>query len=85
MDNLTYEEASALRCTAGYVCRPVCKKTAGSDELKLCLEELLVDNDSEDVTECSSTDWINICDRGGLTCVNDEAFAIFGAIEQVVN
>ena len=51
MDNLSYEEANALRYTAGYVCRSVRKKIAGSDELKLCLEELLVDNDSEDVTE----------------------------------
>ena len=84
MDNLSYEEANALRYTAGYVCRSVRKKIGGSDELKLCLEELLADNDAEDITECSSTDWINICDRGGLTRVNDEAFAVFVAIEQVV-
>lgn len=51
MDNLTYEEANALRYTAGYVCRSLRKKIAGSDELKLCLEELLVDNDVEDITD----------------------------------
>ena len=45
MDNLSYEEANALRYTAGYVCRSVRKKIGGSDELKLCLEELLADND----------------------------------------
>ena len=83
MDNLSYEEANALRYTAGYVCRSVRKKIGGCDELKLCLEELLLDDDAEDITECSSTDWINICDRGGLTRVNDEAFAVFVAIEQV--
>ena len=66
------------------------KKIARSDELKLCLEELLVDDDVsvEDVTDdkqCSSHDWINICDRGRLLRVNDEAFAVFVAIEQVVS
>ena len=58
-DNLTYEEANALRYTAGYVCRSLRKKIAGSDELKLCLEELLVDNDVEDMTDdkqCSSNE-----------------------------
>ena len=38
------------------MCKSVRKKICGSNELKLCLEELPVDNDAEDITDCSSTD-----------------------------
>ena len=42
-DDLTFEEASGLRYTAGYVCRALKKKFAADFELVECIDELVKD------------------------------------------
>ena len=71
---LTYEEENAIRYMAGYVVRSLQKKMA--DEV-----EMLIETDKKRIQESSSTDWINIIDRGGLIHVTDECYQLFLAIE----
>ena len=66
--SLTYEEANALRYTAGYVIRAFRKKIEGSahpllEELVLCL----VDMEEKEGTGHESEDWTNLTDRN---CAN---------------
>ena len=98
MKSLGYDEANAMRYVAGYVCRAVRKKITVSHsplkkQLLLALWELLEDESidySEDEEaspqqqQPSSSDWIDLVDRGGLLHVNTETFMLFTAIEGVV-
>ena len=95
--SLGYDEANAMRYVAGYVCCAVRMITVLHSRLKkqllLALSELLEDdsiNYSEDKKaspqqlQLSSSDWIDLVDRGGLLHVNMETFMLFTAIEGVV-
>ena len=75
---LTYEEEeNAIRYMAGYVVRSLQKM---ADEVKM-----LIETDKKCIQESSSTDWINIIDRGGLIHVTDECYQLFLAIEHAIH
>ena len=93
--SLGYDEANAMRYVAGYVCRAVRKITVSHSPLKkllLALWELLEDDsvnysEGEEASQHqqpSSSDWIDLVDRGGLLHGNTETFILFTAIEGVV-
>ena len=80
--SLTYEEANALRYTAGYVIRALRKKIEGSahpllEELVLCL----VDMEEKEGTGHESEDWTNLIDRGALKHISDSTYMLFLCIE----
>jgi len=83
VQKLTYEETNALRYAAGYVPRALKKKLSKSthplkEDLQLCVLDLLDDGDEE---ASGSQDWVDLIDRGGLTCVNNTTFEVFLAME----
>ena len=88
-----YEEANAIRYTAGYVCRSVKTKLSkkASKELNKTLiaaiDNICSNNDDcDDVPAADdsmrSQEWILIIDRGGLCHVNDLTYDLFIAIEE---
>ena len=80
----TYEEVNAIRYAAGWVARTLKNRLVKSahplkDDLQLCLWDLLDDGD-EGPSE--SKEWVELSDRGGLTCVNNITFELFTAMER---
>ena len=80
--SLTYEEANALRYSAGYIPRTLVKKLKKSahplhEELSLCLLDLVDDGDDDN----QSQDWIKTIDRGGLIHVNNMMYQLCVALE----
>jgi len=47
--------------------------------------EMLIETDKKRIQESSSTDWINIIDRGGLIHVTDECYQLFLTIEHATH
>ena len=80
--DLTFEEASGLRYTAGYVCRTLKKKFATDFELVECIDELVKDESDEGPD--STSKWTQLASRGGLIHINDLTYRIFHAMELVV-
>ena len=71
-------EENALRYAAGYIPRALRQKLVRSshdlkEELILCLEDLLVDE--EDLSSDLSEDWTKLIDRGGLKHVSDDTYS----------
>ena len=84
-EELTYEEANALRYVAGYVCFKIRKNISSSshpmkDKILFCLMDLC----DEDDAPAYPSDWINAIDRGGLVRVSENTCLLFHSIEQVV-
>ena len=80
---LTYEELNGLRYAAGYVPRALMKKISRSKDsnrtdILQCLCDLSSDGSEPDN---SSSDWINMVNRGGLMCINNITFELFLAME----
>ena len=82
--DLTFEEASGLRYTAGYVCRALKKKCAADFELVECIDELVKDESDEGPD--STSKWTQLASRGGLVYIhiNDSTYRVFHAMELVV-
>ena len=83
--SLTYEEANALRYTAGYIPRALAKKLKKSahplsEELSLCLLDLVDDDDDDN----QSQDWIKAVDMGGVIHVNNMMYQLCVALELAV-
>ena len=94
---LTYLELNGLRYGAGFVCRKLCDRIKRSKSaqkeltpegklLMLSVGELLEDRDDMDydMPVPPSCEWIERIDRGGLLHVNDDTFATFVAMEEVI-
>ena len=77
---ITDDEGNALRYTAGYICRHLCKQLErGNHEMKeelvLCLMELTKDNDSD---MCGTDEeWTARVDRGGLWYIKNTTYLLF--------
>ena len=80
--DLTFEEASALRYAAGYVCRALKKKFAADSELVECIDELVKDESDEGPD--STSEWTQLASRGGLVHISDSTYRVFHAMELVV-
>ena len=72
-DTLTYEEINALAYSMGYVLHALKKKLLTdkspcplTKDMLFCLDDMI----SSDVGINCSRDWIELVNRGGLTCVN---------------
>eukprot|EP00731_Ephydatia_muelleri_P014239 Em0007g1549a len=86
---LTYEEINAITYSAGYVLHAIKKKLFKvktpcplTKDMLLCLDDMI----SSDNEINGSRDWIQLVNRGGLTCVNSITYEVFLAMElQVVN
>ena len=90
---LGYEEANAIKYVAGFVYHAMKKKIASSaspikQELLLALwEDEIPDSEDDEPSQDPlppSSDWIKSVDRGGLIHVNEQAYMVFSAIEDVV-
>ena len=83
-DPLTYEEINAIACSAGYVLHALKKKLLKvkspcplTKDMLLCLDYMI----SSDNEINGSRDWIELVNRGVLTCVNSITYAVFLAME----
>ena len=79
---LSHIEQNAVRHTAGYVVRKLIEKNKFDNEINECLKSLLLQNGDE-ISDDTSTQWLQTTDRGGLYHVTDEAFEFFTEIELV--
>ena len=83
-DALTYEEINSLMYSAGYVPRAI-KTKLQKEKTSPLMKDLLIyfDDmiDSEGVINNGSRDWLELVNRGGLTCINGLTFELFLAIE----
>ena len=82
--SLDFEEANALRYTAGYVIRALRNKIERSahtlmEELVLCLVEM----EENEGTEHESEAWTNAIDRGGLKHVSNMTYMLFVSIMEL--
>ena len=83
-DTLTYEKINALAYSAGYVLHALKKKLLRdksscplTKDMLLCLDDTISSNDG---INCSR-DWVELVNRGGLTCVNSITYEVFLAME----
>ena len=89
-EEITYEEANALRYTAGYVCRSMKRKLSIAnhplkEELIQTIDAMCKDKDdgnSEDPEPTASHHWIANIDRGGLCHVKDVTYMVFVTMEE---
>ena len=86
-EEITHEEANALRYTAGYVCRSLKKKLNTANhplkkELIPAIDDMCKDDSDEGNEMTSSQQWINSIDRGGLCHVKDVTYMVFVAMEE---
>lgn len=87
-EEITYQEANALRYTAGYICRSMKRKLAVAnhplkEELILAIDSMCKDDgSSEDSEPTTSQHWIASIDRGGLCHVKDVTYMVFLAMEE---
>ena len=81
--SLAFEEKSAIRYVAGYVCMKAYKKMKKTGNSDICdgIDDMMQDEFDE---SDESTTWVNLIDRGGLYRVNDLVYAFFVSIELVV-
>lgn len=81
--SLDFDEISAIRYVAGYVCLKAYKKLKkmGNNDLCQGIEDMMQDEFDE---ADESTAWIDLIDRGGLFKVNDRVYSFFVSIELVV-
>ena len=85
VEDLTYEEMSALRYAAGYVCRAMRKEFKSNPEILAAIDELIDDSKGEgDEGLDWSNDWMKLVSRGGLLFVKDTTYMVFHAMELVV-
>ena len=76
-DALTYEEINSLTYSAGYVPRAIKRKLQQKKSCPLTKDLLLsIDDmiDSEGMINNGSRDWLELVNRGGLTCINSLVF-----------
>ena len=77
---ITRKEMNAIRFAAGYVPRALRKKLKKSakpvkDQLLLCLFDLL---DEGDESHAHCQEWVDVVDRGGLTCQRNDISGLCG-------
>lgn len=73
--SISYEEENAIRYMAGYVIRKLNKKQDSVD--------CLIEKNKDSMAETSSSEWVNLIDRGGLVHVTKECFQLFLSIESI--
>lgn len=83
-EDLTYEEISALRYAAGYVCRAMRKEFNYNPEVLAAIDELIDVSDGEEEGFDGSSNWVKLANRGGLVFVKDTTYMVFYAMELVV-
>ena len=83
----TFEEENAIRYIAGYIHQNISKKIMSSsrtnkEEIQHALNDFLKEKEATSVqASTSSTDWLEMLDRGKLTYVNNAAHNAFCCIE----
>ena len=72
---ITYEETSALRYAAGYVCRAMRKEFKSNPDVLAAIEELIDDSNGEgdEGSDCSN-DWTKLASHGGLLFMKDTTY-----------
>ena len=85
--SLTYDEQNALRYAAGYI--PKCLRNQlkrSSHPLKRELMWRLLDltDETDDVTDDESEDWLNMIDLGGLQHVTQKAYTLIQSMEMAL-
>lgn len=84
VSSLDFNEKSAIRYVAGYVCQKLYRKMKklGNNDICQGIEDMI--HDELDEPDEESTTWTKLIDRGGLFKVNDRVYAFFVSIELVV-
>ena len=86
---LNFEEVNGLRYAAGYIPRALKKKITKSqhkikDDLLLCLQELLQEEDVDINAVDESEEWVRLLDRGGLNHVTQNMYLLLVEMEYVI-
>ena len=83
---LTNNEANALRCVAGYVCRHLRKKIEAfshplKEEMILCLMSMVKDKSDTSSKPCE--EWTDLIDHGGLWHVQERTLIFSLYLEEI--
>ena len=73
--SISHEEENAIRYMGGYVIRKLNKKQYSVD--------CLIEKNKDSIAETSSTEWVNLIDRGGLVHVTEQCHQLFLSIEYI--
>lgn len=63
-EDLTYEETSALRYAAGYVCRAMRREFNSNPEVLAAIDELIDVSNGEEGSLDGSNNWVKLASRG---------------------